>query len=158
MLINSDEKVIYWLGGAAAAAAAMSSIIHTLLPGIWKSCLIQEKIHINRNRSVAIACSFLMAENTYDSLIFIDLFILFIHVAEVMNSKGKNLKQHGIWNKIIPFLSYHMNSSCCCPDRAPTKQHRTSPTIIFLPTPPCGPENLQYFGLEQCRKTGRRQQ
>jgi hypothetical protein len=37
-----------------------------------------------------------MAENTYDSLIFIDLFILFIHVAEVMNSKGKNLKQHGI--------------------------------------------------------------
>jgi hypothetical protein len=38
-----------------------------------------------------------MAENTYDSLNFIDLFILFIHVTEVMNSsRGKTLKQHGI--------------------------------------------------------------
>jgi hypothetical protein len=32
-----------------------------------------------------------MAENTYDSLNFIDLFILFIHVTEVMSSRGKTL-------------------------------------------------------------------
>jgi hypothetical protein len=80
-----------------------------------------------------------MAENTYDSLIFIDLFILFIHVTEVMNSsRGKTLNNMEFETKSSPAA--------------------TSPTIIFLPTPPYGPENLQYFRLEQCRKTGRRQQ
>jgi hypothetical protein len=54
-----------------------------------------------------------MAENTYDSLIFIDLFILFIHVTEVMNSsRGKTLNNMEFETKSSLSSSYHMNSSC----------------------------------------------
>jgi hypothetical protein len=43
MLINSDEKVIYWLPAAAAAAAAMSSSSTLYFQGYENHVLFKKK-------------------------------------------------------------------------------------------------------------------